>query len=202
VLYEEALVGAQDILHIIEPYSKRVEICGSLRRKRPEVHDIDIVCQDTDRFSMITSLAKLCEKVDPTPAKIRFVYRGMQGEIYFVKSEQEFEVLKLERTGDFEFVRSMSKLAIEHGYVFRFSVDQGYYKIPMFGLYKIGGKYFTGSGPNKQRHYYVNDMRHPICYKEADIIWLIYGREIPPESRNWYSGSTVEATQREDSNVL
>lgn len=42
--YEDAIVIANQILEEIEPHCYRSKIAGSLRRRRPEVKDIDIVC--------------------------------------------------------------------------------------------------------------------------------------------------------------
>ena len=176
--------AAQEIVHLIGPYcvSDRVEICGGLRRHRSEVHDIDIVCQDTDRFGMITALSQVSQFVHPTPQKIIFRHHDVPGEIYFVANEQQFEVMKLERTGDYAFTQAIARNAIERGYLFRFAVDKGYYKIPMYGLYKLGGSYYD---KDRKRHYYTNDMIHPIAYKERDILWILYGKWIEPSERSW-----------------
>ena len=180
--YDQAWGPAQEISDLIRPYSQRVEICGSLRRRRQEIKDIDIVCQDTDRFGMITALSQIAQFVHPTPQKILFRYDDVPGEIYCVHSEQEFEVMKLERTGDYAFTQAIARNAIERGYLFRFSVDPGYYKIPMYGLYKLGGRYYD---KHEVRHYYANDMRNAVAFKERDILWLLYGKWIEPSERSW-----------------
>lgn len=41
--YEEALAIAQDVLEQLRPHCYRCEIAGSIRRKKEEVKDIDIV---------------------------------------------------------------------------------------------------------------------------------------------------------------
>lgn len=43
--YETALEIAKRWAKVLEPFCRRVEIAGSIRRKRPEVGDIEIVCQ-------------------------------------------------------------------------------------------------------------------------------------------------------------
>src|SRR6266498_4614777 len=95
VTYSEALGAAQEVVAFILPYVERVEICGSLRRKKQEVRDIDIVCQATDRFSINTVLSQVCTTTNPTAEKLSFVCRGIPGEIYFTANEQQFEVMKL-----------------------------------------------------------------------------------------------------------
>jgi len=41
--FEDAAVLADRIVHCIEHLSDKIQVVGSIRRKRPEVHDIDIV---------------------------------------------------------------------------------------------------------------------------------------------------------------
>lgn len=40
---EVALGAARDLLRYLKPFCARVKVCGSLRRKRPEVGDVEIV---------------------------------------------------------------------------------------------------------------------------------------------------------------
>ena len=40
---EEAGVLADKVIHCIEDLCERIQVVGSIRRKRPEVHDVDIV---------------------------------------------------------------------------------------------------------------------------------------------------------------
>jgi len=41
--FEDAAVLADRVVHCIEHLCDRIQVVGSIRRKRPEVHDIDIV---------------------------------------------------------------------------------------------------------------------------------------------------------------
>jgi DNA polymerase/3'-5' exonuclease PolX len=41
---KEAQQIAQKYVELLRPYCKRIEIAGSIRRQRPEVKDIEIVC--------------------------------------------------------------------------------------------------------------------------------------------------------------
>ena len=50
---EEAKEIAEKYVNLFRPYSRRIEIAGSIRRKKPEVKDIEIV--------MIRNTAKLAE---------------------------------------------------------------------------------------------------------------------------------------------
>lgn len=40
---DKALLIAQALISLLKPHCKRIEICGSLRREKPDVGDIDIV---------------------------------------------------------------------------------------------------------------------------------------------------------------
>lgn len=202
----EAMSSAQAVMTVVRKYSRRSELCGSLRRGLKEVSDIDIVCQDTDRFSLIAELTQIVDSLTPSPQTIKFVHAGIPGEIFFVSDYKQFEVMKLVRTGDHVFIQSLARNALEAGYMLKFSVDPGYYKIPMYGLYKISGTIYRRNykGPPTKENY-TQDMRHPIEYKENQIIWLIYGREIPPEKRSWASsgGDTDSAAETsQDQSVL
>ena len=41
--YEEALKIAEEVKALLAPHCLRIEIAGSIRRKKPEVKDIEIV---------------------------------------------------------------------------------------------------------------------------------------------------------------
>ena len=49
---EPAEALARKIMEQIAPYCKKVEIAGSIRRRRAEVNDIDIVCLPTDKAAL------------------------------------------------------------------------------------------------------------------------------------------------------
>jgi DNA polymerase/3'-5' exonuclease PolX len=49
-----ALPIAQRLVKLIEPYCERAEIAGSVRRGKPDVHDIEIVCRP--KFTFVTNL--------------------------------------------------------------------------------------------------------------------------------------------------
>ena len=193
--YDQATTAAWEVIRSIEGHFDRIEICGGLRRKKESVHDIDLVCLPTDRFSINIGLGSVCTSTHPTAEKITFNCRGIPGEIFFVQSEQEFDVMKLERTGDFAFTKALAQAALTKGLVFRFSKDKGYYKIPMYGLYKITGTWWDEQADRAHRkHYLIGDMIHPICYKEDEVIETIFNRSIPPKDRSWYeSGNSGES---------
>ena len=193
---------AADIETLIKPYCGPIAICGSLRRKKQyDIKDIDIVAVDIDRFSINMVLGQICTSTHPTAEKITFVCRGIPGEIFFVNSVQEFEVMKLERTGDFQFTRTLAQNAITKGMVFRFSKDKGYYKIPMYGLYKITGTWWDEDADRaNHKHYLIGDMVNAVCWHEDEIIETIFNRQIPPESRSWWQSESRDSGEQDTDN--
>ena len=185
--YDQALGAAQEVVSTIKPFCQRIEICGGIRRHKDQVHDIDIVAQDTDRFMLMTMLGQICYGLVPTSEKLTFNTGAIPGEIFFVQNEQQFEVMKLVRTGDFAFNRSLTQAAHTKGLVFRFSKDKGHYKIPMYGLYRITGTWWDEDADRAHRKtHLIGDMINAVAYKEKDIIELIFSKYYEPEQRSWW----------------
>ncbi len=194
--YDQAWGAAQEVVAMITPFCQRVEVCGGIRRHKELVHDIDIVIQSNAIFELYVGMTRLdgIQMPYPTPEKLTFNYRGIPGELFFVKNEQQFEVMKLVRTGDYQFNMALTTGAHEKGLVFRFSKDKGYYKIPMYGLYKITGTWWDELADRSHRRVdLIGDMVNPVCYKEDEVIETIFNKKIPPEDRSWWdSGQQQE----------
>lgn len=109
-------------------------VCGSIRREKPEVKDIDIVgIMKTDyAFGEETLFDTIC-RLDPNGPRDaksagkhgaarfldgidikRFQYRGISIDVYIAKPE-EFETLVLIRTGSTNHNIKLTKLAIAKG---------------------------------------------------------------------------------------
>jgi DNA polymerase/3'-5' exonuclease PolX len=41
---QQAQKIASQVIQTLKPFCERIEVAGSIRRKRPFVHDIDLVC--------------------------------------------------------------------------------------------------------------------------------------------------------------
>jgi DNA polymerase/3'-5' exonuclease PolX len=80
----KAQVYARKIVHELTPFVSRIAIAGSIRRQRPECHDIDIVCVPKDlqglRRRTLQNALELCcgEQVFRVETSI-----GIQVDIYF-----------------------------------------------------------------------------------------------------------------------
>lgn len=187
--YDQAFGAAQEVVATITPFCQRIEICGGIRRKKELVHDIDVVVQSNSIFELYVGMTRLDGIIMPypTPEKLTFNFRGIPGELFFVTNEQQFEVMKLERTGDFQFTRTLAQNAITKGMVFRFSRDKGYYKIPMYGLYRITGTWWDEDADRASRKVnLIGDMINPVCYKERDIVEHVFSKYYEPQERSWW----------------
>jgi DNA polymerase (family 10) len=49
---EVATKYAEQIARVLSPYAYRIEIAGSIRRRRPECHDVDLVIIPRDRMAL------------------------------------------------------------------------------------------------------------------------------------------------------
>ena len=96
---EEAKGVANDVIVRLWEYAEKIEVVGSIRRKKPLVHDIDIVA--IPKFMFFNKIHEgLPEAEIKTEGKalVRFDYRGIQVDIYIAKP-QTYEVIRLIRTG-------------------------------------------------------------------------------------------------------
>jgi DNA polymerase (family 10) len=137
---EEAVAWAAKVVNVMTPFCERVEVAGSIRRKRPEVNDIDIVAMPTakkgPRVSPFGPLAvyepahvwkKLMpEALAKEPLKLislqagqelmRFAFpnSGLQVDVYRARPET-WGVLLLVRTGSKEHNVKLCSLARSKG---------------------------------------------------------------------------------------
>lgn len=95
----EAETLAQEVIRFLLPYSSRIEMVGSIRRRNPIVHDIDIVMVPNDNFE-IGLLQYLPESkvVKDGNKLIALLYKDTQVDLYLA-SPTNYEVIRLVRTG-------------------------------------------------------------------------------------------------------
>jgi DNA polymerase/3'-5' exonuclease PolX len=114
--YNEVLPIAQRIIKGIAPYCERVEIAGSLRRKRPLIGDIEIVALPKRQLDLLgepsklpTMLdmflrARLCDDLVKDGDKYKqFPYAGHQVDLFLPASADHWGCIFLIRTGSYEF---------------------------------------------------------------------------------------------------
>lgn len=125
---------AEELLTILYPFFKKYEICGSIRRKKPYVGDIDLVAipkSPINEFS--TSLSDWIRKIDPLGSEEarelgksaakrflngemikRFNFKGVSVDLYLA-DESTFSTLVLIRTGSKEHNIKLTILAKKNG---------------------------------------------------------------------------------------
>lgn len=127
---QEAKTKAQYVVNLLEPLCLKIEICGSIRRKQPEVHDIDIVCipirdhikdmfgniigtQASPEFiRAVNSMKKL--KGEPSGRYTQRELDGVKVEIS-MGTPANFGCLQLIRTGNAEFSHLIMKRVLQCG---------------------------------------------------------------------------------------
>jgi len=134
------------------------EICGSIRRKRPVVRDIDVVVRPKNIFTFSSELLRKL----PRPAKIikqgdkliEVEFEGIQVDIY-VANKDTFETIKLIRIGSESHNVKLCSLAKQKGWV----------------LHADG------------RGLYSADDKVLIANTEDEILTKLLGKVVPPEER-------------------
>lgn len=126
----QATEQAEAIRSLLEPLCERIEICGSIRRKQPEVSDIDIVCipmRDPvkDMFgnqthmevwpefiSIVNQWTKI--KGEPTGRYTQRIVSGVKVELS-MGSPANFGCLQIIRTGNSDFSHMLIKRVLKCG---------------------------------------------------------------------------------------
>ena len=108
---EEAAVLADRIVHSIEHLCDKIQVVGSIRRKRPEVHDIDIVLIPQAwmwntiiqrlKTNMLARVVKAGQELATLKIPTGTTSETMQVDIYRARPET-WGVLLLIRTGSME----------------------------------------------------------------------------------------------------
>jgi len=105
---EEARKIAEKYLDLLEPFCRRIQIAGSIRREKPEVHDIELVCIPKDNpqdFGSFTNIVNSLEKVKGEPTG-RYTQRKLPEGInldLFMANEENWGLIFAIRTGSADF---------------------------------------------------------------------------------------------------
>ena len=106
MIYEQALEIAEKVKALLAPHCERIEIAGSIRRKKPEVGDIEIVAipkpYDIGLFeSGIATVVKQWEKVKgelPCKYTQRILPEGIKLDLFFAEPDNWGNIFAM-RTG-------------------------------------------------------------------------------------------------------
>lgn len=116
---ERAQRIAEEVIKRLSPYCQRIEVVGSVRRKKPLVRDIDIVLIPSDPWNLeqeIRALARpFAPKLSGDKLKRFNIAGGVQVDLYFA-SEQTWATLLLIRTGSKESNIRLASLAKKKGW--------------------------------------------------------------------------------------
>jgi DNA polymerase/3'-5' exonuclease PolX len=112
----------------IRPFCTKVELCGSIRRKKANVNDIDIVAITNNIYGLASKIKSISEKIDIPKNEVtiktqlfRVIYKGEQVDLYLANN-QNYEVIRLVRTGSAEHNVKLCKTAIRKGMHLNFAM--------------------------------------------------------------------------------
>jgi DNA polymerase/3'-5' exonuclease PolX len=101
IVLERAQKVADAVVKRLAPYCHKIEVAGSIRRRRPRVNDIDIVLIPSDLWTLHAEVKKM-GTVKAAGAKIMRVIAGeIQVDLY-IATRETWATLMLIRTGSVE----------------------------------------------------------------------------------------------------
>ena len=106
--YQKALQIAEKVKQQLEPYCDRIEIAGSIRRKKPQVKDIEVVAIPNDRFQLGMIVNKWKKIRGDISGKYlqRTLPEGINLDLFFA-TERNWGYIFSIRTGNAEFSRQI-----------------------------------------------------------------------------------------------
>lgn len=158
--YEEIQIIAEKYKSILKPYCKRIEIAGSIRRKKPECRDIELVIiRDPDKLEELKKLVGEWKKVrgSITGRYIQVIPEDIALDIFIARDDgTNFGNIYLIRTGNWVFSRFMMGI-----------------RAPQVGL------------KHRDGYLWLWDKHRYNCYEEEDVFKLLKMYYIEPEEREW-----------------
>jgi len=113
---EQAEKLAEQFIHEIADYCEKIKIVGSIRRRKTDCRDIDLVllAKPEELWNFTFKLKRISKiKVDGKQVK-RVLYKGQQIDLYFATPET-WGALVLIRTGSAQHNIALSKRALNMG---------------------------------------------------------------------------------------
>ena len=116
ILLDDAKLLAEEVMNQLRGVEDYY-ICGSIRRRREQIHDIDIVLIVNDRSELENSLGELewCEPGPSGEKKIRIFYKTVQFD-FFVAERDRLGAALMYATGDKIFNIAMRGVARSLGF--------------------------------------------------------------------------------------
>lgn len=140
---DDAKAAAGGFVKHIAPFMEKGLVCGSIRRKRPRVHDVDVVAMpkvakkgdwfggEYEENLLVSAVDRLIAERVLTPRRkkdgttmvgkgVAFVeFEGMPVDLYYCASEELWWGLVLVRTGSASHNQSLANMALHQGKRFR-----------------------------------------------------------------------------------
>jgi DNA polymerase/3'-5' exonuclease PolX len=156
VSLEEATEIAEELKNYFLPVVSKIAICGSIRRKKSKVNDIDIVLipKENRTFNILINHLEGAQILKRGTKLIEFGYREMQTDLY-VATPETFETLKLIRTGSTSHNIKLCMIAKKKGW----------------------SLHADGTGLLSDEN---NEL---IANTEESILIALLGKVVPPEER-------------------
>ena len=134
IALERAQKIADEVVKLLSPYCKRIEVAGSVRRRKPWVNDIDLVLIPHDLWNLHHEIRGLGTMKMSGSKIMRVMVGDVQVDIY-VASEETWATLLLIRTGSKENNIRLASLAKNKGWHLAASGD---------GLFNENGRRIAG----------------------------------------------------------
>ena len=115
IALERAQKIADQVIKRLSPYCKKIEVAGSVRRKRPWVNDIDFVLIPDDLWNLHHEIKGLGQ-VKVGGSKIMKVMAGSTQVDFYFADDQTWATLLLIRTGSAENNIRLATLAKNKGW--------------------------------------------------------------------------------------
>ena len=131
---ERAEKIAESVVKRLSPYCKKIEVAGSIRRRKPWVNDIDLVLVPSDLWNLHHEVMGLGQMRMSGSKIMRVMVGSTQVDVY-VADEDTWATLLLIRTGSAENNIRLATLAKKRGWRLAASGD---------GLFDETGKRIAG----------------------------------------------------------
>lgn len=134
IALERAEKIAEAVVKRLKPYCQRIEVAGSVRRRKEWVNDIDFVLVPSDPWNMHAELMKLGQLTMSGSKIMRVMVRDVKIDIY-IATPETWATLLLIRTGSAENNIRLASYAKKRGWRLAASGD---------GLFNENGQRIAG----------------------------------------------------------
>lgn len=115
IALERAQKIAEQVVKRLSPYCSRIQVAGSVRRKKPWVNDIDLVLIPQDLWNLHQNIRGLGQMSMSGSKIMRVMVGSVQVDVY-IADEETWATLLLIRTGSAENNIRLATLAKKRGW--------------------------------------------------------------------------------------